>query len=225
MVTTIGSRPLNVNSPFFHEQRAGRNFDVQGQVAVCGCGALGANIAENLARMGFQHLLLVDDSSIEARNLSTQPFVEQQVGLSKAGMLAAWLYQAVGCRAKVVQERIVARNARKFLDGSCLIVDTFDNGASREVLQRQFCNSSFVPFGVLHVGFSGDGYGEVRWGEGYAVPHEEVGADPCDYPAARPFILTLAAVATETIADWFLHRRQRSWCVLYHDGCLRIEMI
>jgi tRNA A37 threonylcarbamoyladenosine dehydratase len=40
-------------------------------VAVCGAGALGANIAESLARMGFRQLRIIDRDRIEERNLST----------------------------------------------------------------------------------------------------------------------------------------------------------
>ncbi len=40
-------------------------------VTVCGAGALGANITENLARAGFSQLRVIDCDCIEERNLST----------------------------------------------------------------------------------------------------------------------------------------------------------
>ena len=43
-------------------------------VTVCGAGALGANIVESLARMGFNRLRVIDRDRIEERNLSTQPY-------------------------------------------------------------------------------------------------------------------------------------------------------
>ncbi len=213
---------ISVSSPFFHELRGGRDFSqASGAIALCGCGALGANIAENLARMGFPRLRLIDDGNIETRNLSTQPFTTQQIGLSKSQTLAAYLFLATGCRSDAERARLTAKNAKRFLSDVALAIDAFDNGESRELVQRTV--RELPTFDVLHVGFSGDGYGEVRWDEKYIVPHEAIGADPCDYPAARPFIVTLAAVASETVADYFLTGRQREYCVLYRDGQLRIE--
>jgi molybdopterin/thiamine biosynthesis adenylyltransferase len=43
-------------------------------VTVCGAGALGANITENLARSGAGSLVVIDRDRIEERNLSTQPY-------------------------------------------------------------------------------------------------------------------------------------------------------
>lgn len=212
---------LNISSPFFHELRGGRDFSqVSGTITVCGCGALGANIAENLARMGFSRLRLIDDGNIETRNLSTQPYTTQQIGLSKSQTLAAYLFLAVGCRADAVRERLTEKNAAKLLCDTALIVDTFDNGKSREIVQGAV--RKLPTFDVLHVGFSGDGYGEVKWDKDYIVPYEEVGIDPCDYPASRPFIMAVSAVATETIADFLLMGKRRLSCVLYSSGRITI---
>ncbi len=40
-------------------------------VTVCGAGALGANLAENLARQGFTRIRVIDRDRVEERNLST----------------------------------------------------------------------------------------------------------------------------------------------------------
>lgn len=42
-------------------------------VTICGAGALGANLAENLARASFGKKV-IDRDLIEERNLSTQPY-------------------------------------------------------------------------------------------------------------------------------------------------------
>ncbi|HEY9626933.1 MAG TPA: ThiF family adenylyltransferase [Coleofasciculaceae cyanobacterium] len=64
-------------SIFFHEQLY-RTDAVMAKlkefpVTICGAGALGANLAENLARAGFDKLKVIDCDRIEERNLSTQP--------------------------------------------------------------------------------------------------------------------------------------------------------
>jgi len=40
-------------------------------VTICGAGALGANLAETLARMGLHKLRVIDYDRISAHNLST----------------------------------------------------------------------------------------------------------------------------------------------------------
>jgi tRNA A37 threonylcarbamoyladenosine dehydratase len=62
-------------SIFFHEQLH-RTHGLMAQlkdfpVSVCGAGALGANIIENLARSGAGSLVVIDRDRIEERNLST----------------------------------------------------------------------------------------------------------------------------------------------------------
>jgi tRNA A37 threonylcarbamoyladenosine dehydratase len=59
---------------------------------VCGAGALGANIAESLARSGFCQLRVID--RIQDRNLSTQPYYRSDIGAFKAKILANNLYRA-----------------------------------------------------------------------------------------------------------------------------------
>lgn len=67
-------------------------------VTVCGAGALGANITENLARSGFENLKVIDRDRIEERNLSTQPYYRSDVGAFKAKILANNLYRALGVK-------------------------------------------------------------------------------------------------------------------------------
>jgi hypothetical protein len=67
-------------------------------ITICGAGALGANLAETLARMGLRRLRAIDRDRVAAHNLSTQPWTQQDVGASKARVLAAALYRAVGAR-------------------------------------------------------------------------------------------------------------------------------
>ena len=54
---TSERRPLSATSPFFHEERhASLAAAADRLITVCGVGALGGNLAETLARMGFRYL-------------------------------------------------------------------------------------------------------------------------------------------------------------------------
>ena len=68
---------------------AGQKALGRARAAVIGCGALGTNIAELLARAGVGHILLVDYDILELSNLQRQALVsEDDVGQLKAKVLA-----------------------------------------------------------------------------------------------------------------------------------------
>lgn len=202
-------------SPFFHEQRAGRDlrkFDLT--VCIVGCGAIGANLAETLARMGLPKMRLIDYDRVDIRNLSTQPFWRSDVGQLKAQVLARLLYRATQCRTEAITDRLTEANATKFLKGSDLVVDCLDNSASRRAVQMTVRRLK-VP--CLHVGFSGDGYGEVIWDEHYTVPDDSHIFDPCDYAFTRPLMHLLVGIAAETIVRFLLQGERLSWTVTISD--------
>src|SRR4051812_14682189 len=80
-------------------------------ITICGAGALGANLAETLARMGLRRLRVIDHDRIEAHNLSTQPWVQQDIGEPKARVLANMLYRAVGARVEAQPTTFTTGNA------------------------------------------------------------------------------------------------------------------
>lgn len=185
-------------------------------VAVCGAGALGANIAESLARMGFNRLRVVDRDRVEQRNLSTQPYYRADAGAFKARMLANALYRAVGVEVDARSEELTAANAKKLLAGSALVVDVFDNSASRRVLKEY---SEGAGVACLHAGLAGD-YAEVVWNEIYRVP-SAAQDDVCDYPLARNLVTLAVAVACETIVDFAASGARRSHTITLRDFAVR----
>src|SRR5713101_7531224 len=130
-------------------------------VTVCGAGALGANITESLARSGFARLRVIDRDRIEERNLSTQPYYRSDIGAFKAKILGNALYRALGVTVDARAEELTAANAGKLLAGSSLVIDTFDNSASRQAV-TDLCNREGIA--CLHAGLAA-GYAEVLWNE------------------------------------------------------------
>src|SRR5579871_2639224 len=155
-------RALNPNSPFFHEERhAPLGAAAAHPVCICGAGALGGNVAETLARMGFARLTVIDRDRVEARNLSTQPYARGEVGAPKARALATALYRAVGARVTPVVAELTEANAVHLLAESALVVDAFDNSAARGAVSVAM-RAAGVP--CLHLGVGTDGlYGSAIW--------------------------------------------------------------
>jgi molybdopterin/thiamine biosynthesis adenylyltransferase len=185
-------------------------------LTVCGAGALGANLAESLARMGFAKLRVVDRDRIEERNLSTQPYYRSDAGAFKARVLANALYRALGVEVDARSVELTRVNASKLLDGSALVVDVFDNSASRLVL-KEYCADRGMA--CLHAGLAGD-YAEVIWNEIYRVP-SAAQDDVCDYPLARNLVTLTVAVACESIVEFVAIGARRSHTITLRDFAVR----
>lgn len=185
-------------------------------LAVCGAGALGANIAESLARMGFRRLRVVDRDRIEERNLSTQPFYRADAGAFKARMLANALYRAVGVEVDAQSVELTAANASKLLGGSALVVDVFDNSVSRRILKEYAAGAEGE---CLHAGLAGD-FAEVIWNDVYRVP-SPAQDDVCDYPLARNLVTLTVAVACETIVEFVATGARRSHTITLRDFAVK----
>jgi molybdopterin-synthase adenylyltransferase len=144
-------------SIFYHEQLY-RSSELMARlrefpVTVCGAGALGANMAESLARAGFGRLRMIDRDRVEERNLSTQPYYRSDIGAQKAKIVGNMLYRALGVAVDAQAAELTPANAKKLLDGSALVIDTFDNSVARGAV-KEWCVASAVP--CLHVGLAGD---------------------------------------------------------------------
>lgn len=185
-------------------------------VTVCGAGAVGANVAESLVRAGLGKLRLIDDDRVEERNLSTQPFHRADVGAPKARLVANALYRAVGAEVEAVTKRLEASNAKKLLRGTDLVIDGFDNSASRRAVAEQ-CAADGTP--CLHVALA-SAYAEVLWNEGYRIP-SEAQDDVCDYPLARNLVTLATSVACEAVFAFLAGGERRAFTVTLGDLAVR----
>jgi molybdopterin/thiamine biosynthesis adenylyltransferase len=185
-------------------------------VTVCGAGALGANITENLARSGFGKLVVIDRDRIEERNLSTQPYYKSDVGAYKAKILSNTLYRALGVTVDGRSKELTTANAAQLLRDTSLVIDTFDNSVARQTV-KDYCQKAQLP--CLHVGLASD-YSELIWNEIYRVP-SPVNDDVCDYPLARNLVILTVAVACEVIINFVASAQQQSFTVTLGDFAIR----
>ena len=161
-------------------------------VTICGAGALGSHLVDNLARQGFRKIRVIDRDRIEEHNVSTQVYGSADVGAWKVEVLRNRLFRAVEVEIDAVAKELTERNARSLLKGSAIVIDTFDNAKSRGLVQ-QHCRESNIT--CLHVGLYAD-YCEAIWDDKYRVPNDVAG-DVCEYPLARNLVLFAVAIASE----------------------------
>ena len=201
---------------FLHEQRY-RSETVMERLAalpvtLCGAGALGANLAVSLARQGFGRLTVIDRDRVEEHNLSTQPWLRSDIGASKATLIANHLYRATGTTVQAHPIELTHRNGAKLLAGAGLVVDVFDNAASRALVGELARERGLA---CLHAGLAAD-YGEVIWDERYTVP-SETERDVCGYALARNLVTIVVAVASEVAVRFAANGERASYTVTLRD--------
>jgi molybdopterin-synthase adenylyltransferase len=167
-------------------------------ILFCGAGALGST-AVTLCRTLSAKLSIVDFDRVESKNLLSQAYTRQAVGRNKAEALKLQLRTFYGVDATAYPVRLSADNVATVAAGADLLVDCFDNAASRLVV-RDFAASAGVP--SVHAGLAADGtFGLVRWGERF-VPDDtdEPGQATCVGGEHLPFIGLVAARLATVIA-------------------------
>jgi molybdopterin-synthase adenylyltransferase len=189
---------------------------VKQQLTICGAGALGSQLADNLARQGFRKLRVIDRDRVEEHNVGTQLYGESEVGAWKVEVLRQRLFRATGVEIEAVRKELGDRSARGLLQDGGLVIDTFDNSASRRLVQEH-CRA--LQLACLHVGLFAD-YGEVIWDERYRVP-QDVAGDVCDYPLARNLVLIAVAVASEVVVRFALTGARQDYSVTLRDFAIK----
>jgi len=185
-------------------------------LTLCGAGALGSLLADNLARQGLRLGKVIDRDRVEEHNVGTQLYGEAEVGTWKVEALRNRLFRSVGIEIEAVAKELTERNARSLLKQSQIVLDTFDNSSARRLVQDH-CRSAGVP--CLHLGLFAD-YGEVIWDEAYRVPGD-ADDDVCDYPLARNLILLTVAVAAETLLEYLSRGERHNRSITLRDFAVR----
>ena len=115
------------------ENRKLRSFNI----AVIGCGGLGGNIVEMLARLGIGRLTLIDGDVFEPSNLNRQLLsTPENMGQPKAKE-AEKRVRLINPDVQVVskQTRLEEHNAEELLRGHNLIIDALDNIPTRLMIE------------------------------------------------------------------------------------------
>ncbi len=124
------------------------------RVLVAGCGGLGGNVTEQLARVGVGHLILADGDVFEESNLNRQIFcTSESIGQSKA-LAAAGRVNLIDPDIEVrpVPEYITKENAAALMADADIVIDALDSIASRLMLEDIAAESGLY---VVHGGISG----------------------------------------------------------------------
>src|SRR6516165_1635094 len=95
----------------FHHEQIYRGPDALARLAatrvtLCGAGALGSHLADNLVRQGFGPPRVIDGDRVEAHNVSTQLYGAADAGAWKVEVLRNRLFRATGVEVEAVAKRL-----------------------------------------------------------------------------------------------------------------------
>src|SRR6516162_6805453 len=79
------------------------------RLTLCGAGALGSHLADNLARQGFRSLRAIDCDRVEEHNVGTQIYNEADVGAWKSEVLRHRLFRAAGVEIESITKELTER--------------------------------------------------------------------------------------------------------------------
>ena len=187
-------------------------------ITVCGVGAIGSNLVENLSRQGFGNFRAIDFDRVEEHNINNQIFTSTNIGQYKSAAVEDRVLDINRGNVDAVWKKLDKDNIKKYLKGTYLVVDCFDNIASRRLVM-DYCRLNKIE--CLHLGVLTD-MGEGVWNEKYQLPDSNpAGDDPCDYPLARNIVSIVATIGSELIVDYFLNNNKRSFVVTLKNFVVR----
>lgn len=183
------------------------------KLTICGAGAIGSNLIDNLARQGFKNFTVIDFDRTEDHNRATQLYGRREVGQLKVTALKNIIFNSMGITISEVSRKMDASNVSSMLKAGSLVIDGFDNSESRGLVYDH-CRSKGVE--CLHVGLYQD-VAEVTWNQVYRVPTKVTGLDVCEYPLARNVILLAVAVASECVIRFLDRGVRESYMITMGD--------
>lgn len=123
------------------------------KITVIGCGGIGGETIEMLARMGIGELVLVDEDAFDISNLNRQTLSSlKDVGLSKSAV-AADKVRLINPYVKVTtfHEHVDQENIDMIIGDSDIVIDALDNVLTRVIVSRKAIEKG-IPYihGAIH---------------------------------------------------------------------------
>lgn len=123
------------------------------KITVIGCGGIGGETIEMLARMGIGELVLVDKDAFDLSNLNRQTLASiKDLGLDKSAV-AAEKVRTINPYVKTTtfNEHVDLSNIDKVIGDSDIVIDALDNVLTRVIVSRK-AKEKRIPYihGAIH---------------------------------------------------------------------------
>ncbi|MBP3792003.1 MAG: HesA/MoeB/ThiF family protein [Methanobrevibacter sp.] len=123
------------------------------KITVIGCGGIGGETIEMLARMGIGELVLVDKDAFDLSNLNRQTLASiKELGIDKSAV-AKEKVRLINPYVKVTtfNEHVDQTNIDKIIGDSDIVIDALDNVLTRVIVSRK-AKEKGIPYihGAIH---------------------------------------------------------------------------
>ncbi len=123
------------------------------KITVIGCGGIGGETIEMLARMGIGNLVLVDKDAFDLSNLNRQTLASlSDLGLDKSAV-AAEKVRLINpyVNVDIFNEHVNQENIDKIIGDSDIVIDALDNVLTRVIVSRK-AKEKGIPYihGAIH---------------------------------------------------------------------------
>ena len=123
------------------------------KITVIGCGGIGGETIEMLARMGIGELVLVDKDAFDLSNLNRQTLASlSDLGLDKSAV-AAEKVRLINpyVNVDIFNEHVDQENIDKIIGDSDIVIDALDNVLTRVIVSRK-AKEKGIPYihGAIH---------------------------------------------------------------------------
>lgn len=156
----------------------------QKKILVIGCGGLGGNIVESLARLGIGLIRAVDGDVFDETNLNRQLLSETAlIGYSKAEAAGDRIRKInPDVQAEIFPEFLTEENADALVSGCDIAIDALDTIEARKILIRA-CQKAAIPcvMGAVSgwvsqaaISLPGDGLADLLYPQGAVLKSKTV---------------------------------------------------
>ena len=196
------------------------------KVVLFGLGAIGSNLFISLLRQFPDwEFVGVDFDKIEDRNLRTQAYFKERVGMPKATALTVLGNRYVNklkytpVNVKIRENTVIDRT----ISVADLWVDCFDNSLSRSLL-KELVSTACIDVDMLHLGFSPLYSAECIWDANYDVPNDVDAkhGDICSMADAVGFMQMFIGLAVMNISAWVQTREKKDFLVMHKNQIRQI---
>jgi len=187
------------------------------KVTIFGLGAIGSNLLVQFVKQypDFEYVG-IDFDKVEERNIRTQAYFVEHVGLLKSAVIRAVL-QRYARKIKYTHDlrKVDASFPLKGPVEDDLYIDCFDNSESRRILTMFDPISQTKDLNILHLGFSPFYTAECIWNKDYDVPGDvdQRQNDICSMVDAVGFINFFVNAALLNISEFVGNKRKSNFII------------
>lgn len=181
-------------------------------VSICGLGAIGSHVAQFLRNEDVL-LRLIDFDRVEAKNVQAQFHSKTSIRGLKTNAVGQIMQFMFGTVTEKFPARLSEGNVNELLRDSALVIDCFDNIASRSLIQQY---GTHTKTSVLHGGMAAlpHAFGRIGWDTGFQLDAEQGGQATCeDGGASLPFHALMGALMAQAAKDFLRNGVRRSYVV------------